>query len=72
MKALAFFAHPDDETMLAGGTLALLAHSGVGVHYLIATSGEGGEAGEPAPVSYTHLTLPTTIELWWWGGWGGV
>ena len=47
MNVLAFFAHPDDETMLAGGTLALLAYSGVHVHYLIATSGEGGEAGEP-------------------------
>ena len=23
------------------------------------------------PVSYTHLTLPTTIELWWGGGAGG-
>lgn len=47
MNILAFFAHPDDETMLCGGTLALLARAGVDVHYLIATRGEGGEAGEP-------------------------
>ncbi len=33
MDILAFFAHPDDETMLAGGTLALLASSGARVHY---------------------------------------
>ncbi|HZD57174.1 MAG TPA: PIG-L family deacetylase [Anaerolineales bacterium] len=47
MNVLAFFAHPDDETMLAGGTLALLARSGAQVHYLCATRGEGGEVGEP-------------------------
>lgn len=47
MNVLAFFAHPDDETMLAGGTLALLAKTGAQVHYLCATRGEGGETGEP-------------------------
>jgi LmbE family N-acetylglucosaminyl deacetylase len=47
MNILAFFAHPDDETMLAGGTLALLARRGIQVHYLCATRGEGGETGEP-------------------------
>jgi len=63
MNALAFFAHPDDETMLAGGTLALLAHSGVGVHYLIATSGEGGEAGEPALCPPDELGVFRAAEL---------
>lgn len=52
VKVLAFFAHPDDETMLAGGTLALLAQDGVRVDYLCATRGEGGERGEP------HLCMP--------------
>jgi LmbE family N-acetylglucosaminyl deacetylase len=47
MNILAFFAHPDDETILIGGTLALLARSGARVHYLSATRGEGGEVGEP-------------------------
>ena len=47
MNVLAFFAHPDDETMLAGGTLALLAQHGAQVHYLCATRGEGGEVGNP-------------------------
>ena len=47
MNVLAFFAHPDDETMLVGGVLALLAQSGASVHYLCATRGEGGEVGEP-------------------------
>jgi LmbE family N-acetylglucosaminyl deacetylase len=47
MNILAYFAHPDDETMLCGGTLALLAKAGAQVHYLIATRGEGGEVGDP-------------------------
>ncbi len=47
MNILAYFAHPDDETMLIGGTLALLAKNGAQVHYLSATRGEGGETGEP-------------------------
>jgi len=47
LDILAFFAHPDDETMLCGGTLALLARQGARVHILIATRGEGGEMGEP-------------------------
>lgn len=47
MNLLAFFAHPDDETMLCGGTLALLEQEGVHVHVLIATRGEGGEVGNP-------------------------
>ena len=41
MNVLAFFAHPDDETMLCGGTLAILARHGAAVHYLCATRGEG-------------------------------
>ncbi len=47
MNILAVFAHPDDETMLCGGVLALLAKNGHAVHYLSATRGEGGEVGEP-------------------------
>jgi len=47
VNILVFFAHPDDETMLCGGTLALLARQGAKVHYLSATRGEGGEMGEP-------------------------
>ena len=46
MNILAFFAHPDDETILAGGTFILLARLGFNIHYLCATRGEGGEVGE--------------------------
>ena len=47
LKILAFFAHPDDETIFLGGTLAFLAAEGAQVHYLSATRGEGGEMGDP-------------------------
>ena len=63
MNVLAFFAHPDDETMLAGGTLALLARSGAAVHYLCATRGEGGEAGEPPLASEENLGEVREAEM---------
>lgn len=46
-SAICLVAHPDDETILCGGTLALLAARGVGVHVVCLTRGEGGELGEP-------------------------
>jgi len=52
---LAFFAHPDDETMLAGGTLALLSKIGFNVYYLCATRGEGGEVGKPPVCTLSEL-----------------
>lgn len=47
LTVLAFFAHPDDETMFLGGTLAYLSDQGAAVHFLSATKGEGGEMGDP-------------------------
>jgi LmbE family N-acetylglucosaminyl deacetylase len=44
---LAIAAHPDDETMLAGGTLAMYAQQGHDLYLLSTTRGEGGEMGEP-------------------------
>lgn len=46
-SVLALGAHPDDETILAGGTLALLSSRGAAVHLRAATRGEGGEVGDP-------------------------
>ncbi len=43
-------AHPDDETILAGGTLHMLASQGHSTHVVCATRGEGGEVGEPPVV----------------------
>lgn len=63
MNLLAFFAHPDDETMLIGGVLALLALSGEHVHYLCATRGEGGELGEPPLCDPAELGKVRAEEL---------
>ena len=52
---LCLVAHPDDETMLCGGTLALLAANGVAVHLALLTRGEGGEMGEPPLSEREHL-----------------
>ena len=40
---LAFHAHPDDESISSGGTLAALAERGVPVAVVTATRGEAGE-----------------------------
>jgi len=58
-----FFAHPDDETMLCGGTLALLSSLGVQIHYLCATRGEGGEVGEPPLCTREELGRVRSAEL---------
>lgn len=63
MKVLAFFAHPDDETMLGGGVLALLRRLGAEIHYLCATRGEGGEAGEPPLCERSDLGALRATEL---------
>lgn len=49
--------------MLVGGILALLAGSGAQVHYLCATRGEGGEAGEPPLCSLEELGAVREAEL---------
>lgn len=48
-SVVCFFAHPDDETLVAG-IIALLTGQGVPVHIVCATRGEGGELGEPPVV----------------------
>ena len=63
MNILAFFAHPDDETVFAGGALALLAGKGAQVHYLCATRGEGGETGEPPLCTQAELGEVREQEL---------
>src|SRR2546423_9172656 len=50
-RAVVFFhAHPDDEAIFTGGTMALLAGAGWRVVLVVATGGEQGEmsaGGEP-------------------------
>lgn len=48
-------AHPDDETLFAGGTLVMYAQEGHDVYILETTRGEGGEVGEPPLATRENL-----------------
>src|SRR5262245_35978019 len=54
---LGVFAHPDDETSCAGGTLSRYAHAGVEVYVATATRGEQGTLGTNGQV-VTREDLP--------------
>ena len=60
---MTFFAHPDDETMFLGGTLAFLADRGAKIHYLCATRGDGGEMGDPPVCAREELGAVREQEL---------
>lgn len=57
---LAVYAHPDDEILGAGGTLALAAERGATVAIVVATRGEAGEIQRPGTA--TPETLPEVRE----------
>lgn len=63
IRILVFFAHPDDETVFLGGTLAFLAGRGAEIHYLCATRGEGGEMGDPPICTREELGKVRESEL---------
>ena len=63
VKILTIIAHPDDETMLSGGALTLLARAGAEVYYLCATRGEGGEMGEPPLCERPQLGIEREREM---------
>lgn len=52
---LVISAHPDDETLFCGGTLAMYAQKGHDVYILETTRGEGGEVGEPPLTTRENL-----------------
>ena len=47
LRLLGIFAHPDDETLGTGGTLAKYGAEGVETYVLTATRGQGGWFGDP-------------------------
>ncbi len=55
LSVLCFVAHPDDETIFFGGTMALLAGRGVAIYVVSASRGEGGETGEPPVCTRSEL-----------------
>jgi LmbE family N-acetylglucosaminyl deacetylase len=65
---LAVFAHPDDESLLAGGTLAACAQAGLEVALLSLTRGELGEISDPALATRDDLAVVRARELETAGG----
>lgn len=62
MKALFIFAHPDDETFGAGGTVAKLTKAGNIVNVITATSGQAGMTGEYGNISPRKLGKIRQVE----------
>ena len=59
-RALVLAAHPDDESAMAGGTIALLARSGCRVEVLVAT---GGEASQGTAASVGEIAAARRQEV---------
>ena len=62
-RILAVFAHPDDETFLAGGTLAKSAAEGHAVFVVSATRGEAGRRGEYEGLSVEEFARVRQHEM---------
>ncbi len=60
---LAIFAHPDDESLACGGTLARLADDGVRVVLLCASHGERGQSADPSVARGPELGRAREHEL---------
>jgi LmbE family N-acetylglucosaminyl deacetylase len=57
------FAHPDDETVLAGGLIGKCAASGIPVALSVATRGEAGKVGDPPVCAVEDLPAVREAEL---------
>ncbi len=60
---LAIFAHPDDESLMCGGTLARLADSGVRTVLICGSRGERGSVSDPSLVPDGDLGRVRVAEL---------
>jgi N-acetylglucosamine malate deacetylase 2 len=60
---LLIFAHPDDESFLAGGTCCRYADAGVRVALVVATRGDAGKTGEPPRCTPAELAGVRAAEL---------
>ncbi|WP_045075039.1 PIG-L family deacetylase [Psychromicrobium lacuslunae] len=60
-RLLLVHAHPDDESIATGGTMAYFAHSGAEVSLLTSTRGELGEV-IPAELKHLEQGLPGAVD----------
>jgi N-acetyl-1-D-myo-inositol-2-amino-2-deoxy-alpha-D-glucopyranoside deacetylase len=60
---IAVVAHPDDESLIAGGTLALAARAGVGTGVVSLTRGEQGPIADPSLATRERLGEVRATEL---------
>src|SRR4051794_41526661 len=60
---LGIFAHPDDESLACGGTLARLADAGCRVVVVCASRGEAGSISDPSLVPDGDLGRVRSSEL---------
>ncbi len=63
VRILAIFAHPDDESLLAGGTLAACAEAWIEVALLCVTRGEEGPIADPWYATRGTLGIVREREL---------
>jgi LmbE family N-acetylglucosaminyl deacetylase len=63
LSLMAIFAHPDDESLGNGGTLARYSEQGVRSYLVCATRGEAGEISDPALATPDNLGQVREQEL---------
>jgi LmbE family N-acetylglucosaminyl deacetylase len=62
-RLLGVFAHPDDEVLCAGGTMAAAAEAGTEIMLVSATRGERGQIRDPAAATRRTLGAVRAAEL---------
>ena len=63
LKLMCVLAHPDDESLGFGGTLAKYANQGVETFVVTATRGERGRSGSPGPMTLDEVGQKRHAEL---------
>ena len=63
VRLLGIFAHPDDETVCAGATLAKYASAGAEVHVISLTKDEAGQIRDAGAATRSTLSAVREKEL---------
>ncbi len=61
-RVLVLAAHPDDEVLGVGGTMALLAAAGARLRLVAVTDGEASHPGHPDPAALAALRAAETAD----------